>query len=286
MPPRAVWKGAISFGMVVIPIKLYIATESKDIAFVTLHKACSNRLRQKRHCPHCEADVEFADIVRGYEYARDQYIVVEDADLEGLPLKSTHTIEIAQFVDLPSIDPIYFERSYMLEPDGVGMKPFYLLKRALQDSQRVAIAKVALRQKEHLCCLRPYDHALSLETMYYPDEIRGTRDLNLPEEQVTVTPQEIRMATTLIDELTAPFDAARFQDDYRTALEKVIEAKLGAAQPVAAAPAPPKGKVRDLMEALKASIEAAKRERTAVAAPGIEQPEAESQAKRKVRKAV
>ncbi len=265
MPPRAIWKGAIGFGMVVIPIKLYIATESKDLAFVTLHRTCHSRLRQKRYCPQCEVDVEAADTVRGYEYAKDQSVVMDEADFEGLPVPSVHTIEITQFVELPSIDPILYERSYVLEPETLGVKPFYLLKQALESSGRVAIAKVSLRQKEHLSCLRPYQHAIALETMYYPDELRSTSELTLPEEQVSFSAQELKMAATLIDQLAAPFEPEKYQDEYRAALERVIEAKLGAAAPLVATPAPARGKVLDLMEALRASIDATKRERAATA---------------------
>ena len=262
MPPRAIWRGAISFGMVVIPIKLCLATEGKDIPFVTLHSTCHNRLRQKRFCPFHEVEVEQDEVVRGYQYAKDQYVVMEEPDLQGLPVNSMHTIEITQFVDLSSIDPIYFERSYALEPDGVGLKPFYLLRQVLEKAGRVAIGKISLRQKEHLCCLRPYGQGIALETMYYADEIRAMEELNLPEGQVAITAQELSMASTLVEQLTGPFEPAQHHDEYRLALERVIEAKLGTAQPVVAAPAPPAGQVRDLMDALKASIEKARLERS------------------------
>ena len=258
--PRAIWSGAISFGMVVIPVKLYPATESKDISFVTLHAACNNRIRQRRWCPYHEHEVERDEIVRGYEYAKDQYVVMEPSDFENLPVPSTHTIEITRFIDLSEIDPIYFERGYVLEPDAVGQKPFYLLKKALEDSDRVAIAKVSLRQKEHLCCLRPYDRAIAMATMFYPDEIRSTAELDLPEEDVTISEDEMAMANTLIDQLAGTFEPEQYADEYRATLERVIEAKLGAAEPVTAAPAPARGQVVDLMEALKASIQATKKE--------------------------
>ena len=262
MPPRSIWRGAISFGMVVIPIKLYIATESKDIGFVTLHTTCHTRLRQKRFCPFHGEDVANDEITRGYEYSKDQYVVMEDSDFEELPVPSTRQIEITRFIDLKSIDPIYYERSYMLEPDGVGVKPFYLLKKALTDSGRVAIAKVSLRQKEHLCCLRPFDKAIAMSTMFYPDEIRGTKELELPEDDAEVNEQELAMANMLIDQLTGEFEPEQYHDEYRSTLEQVIEAKLGNAQPVAAAPVQPAGTVVDLMSALKASIESAKAERS------------------------
>ncbi len=261
MPQRSIWRGAISFGMVVIPIKLYIATESKDIGFVTLHKDCNTRLRQKRYCPTHGIDVSADEIVRGYEYSKDQYVVMEESDFEELPVPSTRQIEITRFIDLSSIDPIYYERSYMLEPDGVGVKPFYLLKKALTDSGRVAVAKVSIRQKEHLCCLRPFDKAIAMSTMFYPDEIRGTKELELPEEGTEISEAELAMANMLIDQLTGEFNPQQYRDEYRSTLEQVIEAKLGRAQPVAAAPVQPAGTVVDLMSALKASIESAKAER-------------------------
>jgi len=187
---------------------------------------------------------------------------MEDSDFEDLPVPSKSTIEITQFIDLTDINPIFFERSYALEPQEIGVKPYYLLKQALESTQRVAIAKVSLRQKEHLCCLRPYEQGIMLETMHYPSEISGTAELALPEDQVTFTDQEMQMAVTLIDQLTRQFEPSQFTDGYRAALERIIEAKLGTGQPVTVAPATPQGKVGDLMEALKASIEATKTERT------------------------
>ena len=268
MARRSIWKGAVSFGLVAIPIKLYTATDSKDISFVTLHSTCNTRLKQKRYCSHHEAEVEQAEVTRAYEYAKDQYVVMEDGDFENLPVSSTHLIEITQFANLSEIDPVNFERSYVLEPEGVGTKPFYLLKQALESSQRVAVAKVSLRQKEHICCLRPYEGGIMLHTMHYPDEIRGASELDLPEERTAITDQEMVMATALIDQLTAPYDPSQYRDEYRLALEKVIEGKLTSQEPVAAAPTPPAGKVSDLMEALRASIAAAKKGEAGVGEPG------------------
>ena len=284
MARRSIWKGVVSFGMVAIPIKLYTATESKDVPFVTLHSACNTRLKQKRFCPYHEIEIEQAEVTRAYEYAKDQYVIMEDSDFANVAVPSTHTIEITQFVGLSSIDPINFERTYMLEPEAIGSKPFYLLKQALENSQRVAIAKVSLRQKEHICCLRPYGHGIAMHTMLYPDEIRGTTELELPEEQIGITEQEMDMAKTLIDQLTAPYDPEQFQDDYRLALERIIEGKLGSQQPVTAAPTPPKSKVTDLMEALKASVaatkkERSKRDRAAHTGAGVKKPRQTTKAK-------
>jgi DNA end-binding protein Ku len=277
--PRAIWKGAISFGMVVIPIRLYPATQSKDISFVQLHSTCHNRIRQKKHCPFHETIVDQDEIVRGYEYTKDQYVVMEPSDFEDLPVPSIHTIEIARFIQLSDIDPVFFEKAYVLEPEPVGQKPFYLLKRALESTSRVAIAKVSIRQKEHLCCLRPYEGALAMATMFYSDEIRSMAELDLPDEEAAVSDQEMAMATTLIDQLTGPFEPEQYQDEYRVALEHVIEAKLGSGAPVTAAPAPPPGKVVDLMEALRASIQATKQDSKSKPS----EPAAEEQSKPKAR---
>ena len=288
MARRSIWNGAISFGMVVIPVKMYPATDSKDISFVNLHSTCNSRIRQPRYCPHHETTVETAEIVRAYEYAKDQYIVMEDSDFDNLPVPSKHTIEIRRFVDLTSIDPIYFEKSYALEPQEIGVKPFYLLKQALESTERVAVAQVSIRQKETLCCLRPYEQGIMMETMQYPDEIRGMSELELPEAEAAFSEQEMSMAIALIDQLTGPFEPEDYRDEYRVALERVIEAKLVGGEPVTAAPAALKGKVGDLMEALKASIEATKSERKsrkeAVSETTSRKPATAKKAKAKVAK--
>ena len=263
---RAIWKGAVSFGMVAIPMKLYIATESKDIAFVTLHASCHSRLRQKRWCPFHETEVETAEVVRGYEFAKDEYMVMEESDFDDLPLNPKHTIDILSFVDLGTIDPIHYEKSYYIEPEPVGVKPFYLLKTALEASNRVAIAKVALRQKEHLCLVRPYGEGLIMETMYYPDEIRSTAELEWPADDTLVSEAELAMAKLLIEQFAGEFHPEEHHDEYRAALAQAIEAKLGTGAIVSPAPAAPEGKVRDLMEALRESIEAAKASRDATPA--------------------
>ncbi len=257
MPRRAIWKGAVTFGMVAIPIKLYTATESKDFSFVTLHDACKTRLKRPRFCPYHEEEVTSSDVVRAYEFAKEQYLVMEQSDFENLPVPSTHTIEITQFVELSTVDPVNFDRAYVLEPEGVGTKPFYLLKQSLEASGRAAIAKVSLRQKEHICCLRPFEHGLAMHTMHYPDEIRGVKELDLPEEQTAITEAEMSMAAMLIDQMTSPYDPSLFQDEYRLTLERAIEAKLNNRETIAPAAEASPGGVADLMEALRASIAAA-----------------------------
>jgi DNA end-binding protein Ku len=249
--------------MISIPVKLYGATESKDLAFNMLHKPDKSRLKQKRWCPVDDREVFQDEIVRAYEYSKDQYVEVTDEDLESLPVPSKHTIELTSFVKAADIDPVYFERSYFLEADQVGAKPYALLMRALKTKQVAAIAKVALRNKESLCVLRPGENVLMLETLYYPDEIRTAELPAAPE--VLVSPQELTMALTLVEMLEEPFDPSKYHDEYRTALLQMIEAKANG-QEVVATPEAPMPKTVDLMAALKASLEAAKKGKPAAAA--------------------
>jgi DNA end-binding protein Ku len=268
--PRPIWKGAITFGMISIPVKLYGATESKDLAFNTLHKSCRSRLKQKRWCPVDDREVFQDEVVRAYEFSKEQYIEVTDEDLENLPVPSKHTIELTSFVKSAEIDPVYFERTYFLEADQVGAKPYALLMRALKTKQVAAVAKIALRNRESLCVLRAGENALMLETLYYPDEVR-TADLPA-EPEVLVSPQELTMALTLVEMLEEPFEPKKYHDEYRVALLEMIEAKANG-QEVVAAPEAPLPQTVDLMAALKASLEAAKKGKPAAAAPSSEPEE-------------
>src|ERR1051326_6953821 len=234
--PRPIWKGAITFGMISIPVKLFGATESKDLAFNTLHKECKSRLKQKRWCPVDDREVFQDEVVRAFEFTKDQYIEITDEDLEGLPIPSKHTIELTSFAKQADIDPVYFERTYYLEPDQIAPKPYALLMRALNTRQVCAVAKVALRNKESLCVLRAGDAVLMLETLYYPDEIR-TADLE-PTPEVLVSPQELNMALTLVEMLEEPFDPKKYQDGYRATLLEMIGAKATGQEVVAAAETP------------------------------------------------
>ncbi len=255
--PRSIWNGVISFGMVSIPVKLYTATEDKDISFRQLHKECGSRLKQLRWCPECDRAVEWDEVVRGYEYAKDEHVVMTEEDFEKLPLPSKQTVELAAFVKADQIDPIYYQKTYYLEPDEKGVKPYALLMKALEDKGLIGIAKIAVRNKEQLCALRTMDGSLVLETLYYPDEIREV-PFEIPEQKFTKA--EMKMAHALIDLLEQDFDPAQFDDEYRAALQQIIDAKLDGielAAPDVARPA----KVTDLMSALKASVAAAKKTR-------------------------
>jgi DNA end-binding protein Ku len=258
--PRPIWKGAITFGMISIPVKLYAATESKDLAFNTLHAECKSRIKQKRWCPVDDREVSSDEIVRAFEYTKDQYVEISDEDLDQLPVPSKHTIELTSFVKQSEIDPVYYERTYYLEPEQVGLKPYTLLVRALKAKQVSAVAKIALRNKESLCVLRPNDNALMLETLFYPDEIRAHDLSSMPD--VLVSQPELNMALGLIDLLAEQFDPTKYQDEYRGALLAMIEAKRTGHQVVATPEAPPP-KTVDLMAALKASLEAARKNKPA-----------------------
>ena len=261
--PRALWKGAVSFGMVSIPVKLYTATDEKDISFNQLHKTDHERIRYQRYCPADDQVVEMSDIVKGYEVSPGQYVVLEQEDFEKVPVDTTHTIEITDFVPSDQIDPIYYQKTYYLEPDKIGAKPFALLREVLKDSQLTALAKVTLRQKEQLCTLRLYNNTIALETMFYADEIRATDDIDVPEDG-RIGERELKMAKSLVEMLTGDFEPEKYQDNYREALLELIEQKAEG-QEISRPAAPAVSKVTDLMEALRASVENARRERTGAA---------------------
>jgi DNA end-binding protein Ku len=254
---RAIWSGSISFGMVSIPVKLFGATESKDISFNLLHATCGTRLQQRRWCPTDEVDVPWNETARGYEYAKGQYVVLTDEDFERLPLPSKHTIELTSFVEEKEIDPVFYERSYYLEPAERAEKPYALLLKALEKRNLTAIATITIRKKEQLCALRAHQGTIMLETLFYPDEIREERGMELG--AIKVSDRELEMAFTLIDIFRKPFEPSEYHDHYREALAELIEAKLEGKQ-VVKAPAPRDNRVIDLADALKRSVEAAKKE--------------------------
>jgi DNA end-binding protein Ku len=253
---RAIWSGAVSFGMVNIPVKLYGATESKDISFHLLHATCGTRLKQMRWCPTDEVEVPWSETVRGYEYAKGQYVTLTDEDFEKLPLPSRHTIDLTAFIAESEIDPIHYERSYYLEPEERGEKPYALLLKALEKKNLAAVATITIRKKEQLCAIRPRSGVILLETLYYPDEIRQAPEVDLG--RVRVSDRELDMAFTLIELLRKPFDPEEYHDHYREALQQVIEAKLEG-HDVVTAPAGHETKVIDLADALRRSVEKARK---------------------------
>jgi DNA end-binding protein Ku len=239
---KTIWKGAISFGLVTIPVRVYGATEAKSLRFNQLHEPDGGRIRYKRVCSVDGEEVDYSEIVKGYEYEKDHYVTLTDEELDSLPVPSAKAIEIERFVEAEEIDPIYFQKAYYLVPEGTGVK--------------VALAKVAFRDKEHLATLRLRDNVFVLETMFWPDEIREPK-FDVLDESVELRPQEIRMARSLIDSLTDAFTPEEFHDEYRVALEELVQKKVQGEEITYAEEAEP-SKVVDLMEALKASVEAAK----------------------------
>ena len=256
--PRAIWKGAVSFGMVSIPIKLYTATEEKDVSFHMLHKEDGQRVRFQRICSADEQVLEMKDIVKGYEISKENYVILEPEDFDKVPVDTTDVVEITDFVPADQIDPIYYQKTYYLEPDKIGAKPFALLREVLSDSKLIALAKITMRQKEQLCTLRVYENTIALETMFYADEIRSTEDIVAPNSQVGE--KELKRAKSLVQMLTGDFEPDKYQDNYRDALLELIEQKSQGQEIKRPAPAP--GKVTDLMEALRASVEQARKQRT------------------------
>ncbi len=255
--PRTMWKGAISFGLVSIPVRLYPATEEKTLRFNQLHDKDHGRIKYQRVCSVCGEEVPYEHIVKGYEYEKGKYVVLEDEDFEAVPVQSSRAIDIVQFVALEEIDPIYFQKSYYLVPEETGIKPYNLLREAMSEDGRVAVAKVSIREKEHLATLRFKDNVFLLETMYWPDEIRAA-DFEELDKEVEVRPQEVQMARSLIENLTEDFRPEEFRDEYREALLGVVEKKV-AGEEIEAVPEPEATRVVDLMDALKASVDATKK---------------------------
>ncbi len=255
--PRAMWKGAISFGLVTIPVSVYPATEEKTLRFNQLHASDGGRVRMKRTCSIDGEEVDYDQIVKGYEYEKDRYVVLTDEDFDQIPVESSRAIDIVQFVDLDDIDPMLFKKSYYLAPEETGAKAYALLREAMSQDDRVGIAKVSFRDKEHLAALRFKDDAFVLETMFWPDEIREA-DFGGVDVDVKVRDQELQMARQLIENLTSEWNPEQYSDEYREALVRIVEAKINGEEIEIVQPEPT-AKVVDLMEALKASVAAAKK---------------------------
>ena len=278
MPPRSMWKGAISFGLVTIPVSVYPATEEKSLKFNQLHDEDMGRIRYKRVCSVDGEEVDFEHIVKGYEIEKDRYVIVTDEDLDAVPVESSRAIDIQQFVDLDEIDPMLFKKSYYLVPDETGAKAYALLRKALAEENKVGIAKVSFRDKEHLAALRFKDQVFVLETMYWPDEIRAAEFDTLVADG-KVRANEVEMAKQLIASLSEPWNPEGFTDEYREALLGIVEKKL-AGEPIEALAEAPAARVVDLMAALKASVAAAK-SRTPAEKPSARKPAAKKAAAKK-----
>lgn len=280
---QAIWKGTISFGMVTIPVKVYSATQEKDISFRQVHTEDSGRIRYKRVCEVCAKEVPYSDIGKGYELPDGQIVVLTGEDLADLPLPSAKSIEVLEFVPADDVDPLYFAKAYVLAAEGAGPKPYVLLRDALTETGQCAVVKVAIRTRESLALLRPKDGALVLQTMLWPDEVRDV-SFAAPNADVEVREQEVAMAQSYISTLSATFDPSRYSSDYREALERLVAAKTEGIELQAPAVAPGGGaQVVDLVAALRASVEAAKRRRGDAGSDGVagsEQPEKPATGKR------
>jgi DNA end-binding protein Ku len=255
---KTIWRGAISFGLVSIPVRVYTATEEKTLRFNQLHEPDHGRIRYKRWCVKEDKEIPYEEIVRGYEYEKDRYVLITDEDLDAVPVESSRAIDIQQFVDASEIDPVYYKKTYYLGPEEAGLKAYHLLRESLREGQKVGVAKVSFRDKEHMAAIRLMDDVLVMDTMFWPDEIREPAIEGLDKE-VSVRDQEVQMAQSLIDNLTDDWDPTRYTDEYREALLEIVEKKV-AGEEVEVVEAPEPAPVVDLMDALKQSVEATKKE--------------------------
>lgn len=269
--PRSLWKGAISFGLITIPVKLYGATEEKDISFKQVHPADGGKIKYKRVCEKCGEEVPYAEIGKGYEAPDGRVAVLSKEDLDSLPLSSAKSVDVVQFVDEDEIDPTYFEKTYVVEAEGPGAKPYVLLRDALVKTGKSAVVKVALRSRESLALVRPSGKVLLMHTMLWPDEVRDN-DFAAPDGDIKASDAEVAMAEMFITQMEGTFNPGDFSDSYREALDAVVQAKLSgvAVEEKAEQPSSGGGEVVDLVAALKASVEAAKAKRAAAAGQGTD----------------
>jgi len=246
---RSIWKGSINFGMVAIPAKLYSATDNKRVSFHQIHAECGSRIQMPKWCPNCQRKVEAQEIKKGYEIGENQHIILEEQDFQSLPLKSLKTIEVTEFTDRSWIDIRCFDACYFLTCEDTGAKAFTLFLKAMEKANLVAIAKLTYREREHLASIRPYDGVMLLHTLHYADELRPYEELK--PKQVELSDKEMELALMLVDKMRGEFELGKYHNDYREALERLIEAKLaGEVIPVASEKAP----VTDVADALLASL--------------------------------
>jgi DNA end-binding protein Ku len=260
---RSIWNGAVSFGLVSVPVRVYAATANHDIRFHQVHELDGGRIRYKRFCEVCGAEVAHADIVKGYETEDGELVTLDDEDMASLPTSTGREIEVVEFVPAEQVDPLLLDRSYYLEPDSRAIKPYALLREALRQADRMAVAKVALRQRETLALLRVRGRVIVLQTMLWPDEVREP-DFETLRDEVELRPQELQMAASLVGTMGADFDPAQFDDEYRKAVEDLIDYKRqhGGARPAPAMAEAGGTQISDLLTALQRSVEEARTGRT------------------------
>ena len=252
---RTIWNGSISFGLVSIPIGLAVATQRSDVAFRTLHRECGTPIKNKRWCPFHERDVEAEELVKGWEVAKGEFVVVEESDLEAVALQRSQSIEILRFVALADVDPVYFDRTYYLAPatTEAQRRPYVLLLRAMEETGMAAIGKFVLWGKENLCLIRPRGESLALETLFFAEDVRPHLEIEEAVEATEVKKAELDLAQQVIASLVGEFEPADFENEYRRDLRAMLEAKL-AGQEVAKPEPVPETPVVDLMDALKKSV--------------------------------
>lgn len=279
---RSMWRGAIQFGLVTIPVKLYLATEQGGLGFNLLHASCLNRIQMKVYCPYHDAVIPRSETVRGYEWSKGKYVVVTEEDVDSVPLKTVRAIEIEMFVNASRDNQgtQFVKQAYYLEPEQIGAKAFYLLKSVLADQGKSAICKIVLKDREQLAALNPYSSTLLLTTLHWPDEVRSVEELSLPEDEIQIKASERKMAEQLVASMTGDFSTDDYKDDYRQALMAVIERKVAGEKPEPAQRTEPTN-ITDLMAALEASVAAARTERRAAKAEVEAEPAAPRQRRRK-----
>jgi DNA end-binding protein Ku len=277
---RTIWNGSISFGLVNIPIGLAVATQRSDIAFRTLHRECGTPIKQKRYCPTHERDLEADELVKGWEVAKGEYVMVEDSDLEAVALQRSQSIEILRFVKLEEVDPVYFDRTYYLAPSSssAARRPYVLLLRAMEETGMAAIGKFVLWGKENLCLIRAQSESLLLETLFFAEDVRSRVEIEEAVGETDVKDAELELARQVIGSLEGDFVAEDFENQYRTELRQMLEAKVQG-QEVARPEPVPETPVVDLMEALRRSV-AEVQDRSA-ADGGKAKPRAKAPARRK-----
>jgi DNA end-binding protein Ku len=247
-----VWKGYLAFGMISVPVRLHVAARDERVSFNQIHKECNSRIKQHIYCPTCDRTVERSELVKGYEYAKDRYVLVDDQELAKIAPASSQTMEILQFVKLEEVDPLHYDVSYYAVPEDPGRKPYQLLVDAMTKTGYAAVAKVCMHQREFMVIIRPRKNGLTLHTMYYPNEIRQVAEYG-QRDGVEIKPQELKLAEQLVESLAGPFDPSQYRDEYQEKVKALIEAKQQG-QEVAETPVKRLAPVIDLMEALQKSL--------------------------------
>ncbi len=257
---RPLWKGAVSFGLIYVPVKMYAATEKKDIKFNYLHEKCRTPVQYRKYCPSCQSEVASEEVVRGYEYEKGKFVIMKEEDFDRLPGENTRSVEILDFVNLAEIDPIYYDKAYYLAPGEGGQKVYDLLKKAMGESNKVAVGRVVIRSKEALAVLRVSGNTLIMNTMFYPDEVRSPAAIDELGYKVDLHENEVKMAVNLVENLSSSFNPEKYTNRYREVLMEAIHGKI-TGEEIQSAAVPEANNVVDLMSALKASIDLAKKER-------------------------